>query len=368
MIDNVSKPKKAILIDLIHPRMLKEHAMDRLEELEDLVNTYGGIVVVKKFQKRFAPHPRTYIGTGKVEEILKEGRALGVNLLIVNDVLKPKQIYTVAELLRPAKIEVWDRIDLILKIFAKHAATTEARLEIELASIKHMGPRIFGMGMELSQQAGGIGTIGIGETNTERMKRHLKEKERRVRDKLERYANVRESHRQNRKRQNLKTASIVGYTNAGKTTLLNALTGRREYVANELFATLDTRVGRFWLPKRLQFLLLSDTIGFIKHLPPELVNAFTSTLSEAVESDVLLHVMDASDPKLDAKRSVVNRILEQLGIARKPIINVFTKIDAGAGVDTAHLGREYAWMKPVFVSAEKGAGLDELVERIEEMV
>jgi len=185
---NMNKPlrkTKAILIDIIHPRITKQQSLDRLEELEDLVETYGGIVVVKTHQRRFRPHTKTFIGPGKVQDILREGQELGVTLVIVNNILKSRQIYELQEILRGAKIDVWDRVDLILKIFAKHARTTEARLEIELASIRHMGPRIFGMGMELSRQAGGIGTVGIGEQNTQIMKRHLQTQELKIKEKLQ---------------------------------------------------------------------------------------------------------------------------------------------------------------------------------------
>jgi GTP-binding protein HflX len=358
---------KAILIDLIHPRMLPKHGADRLDELEHLVNTYGGIVVVKKYQKRFAPHPRTFIGPGKIAELGKEGEALGAQLLIVNNVLKPQQSYQIGEMLKPHRVGVWDRIDLILKIFAKHARTTEAKLEIELASIRHMGPRIFGMGMELSRQGGGIGTMGIGETNIERMKRHLREKEHQIREKLERYQQVREGHRKWRTRQHFQTVAIVGYTNAGKTTLLNAITGRKEYAADELFATLDTRVGQLYLPGRGHTVLVSDTIGFIKHLPHELINAFSSTLSEAVEADFLLHVVDASDPHAPQHVSVVNDILIRLGIAERPRLIVLNKSD---GVEPA-ARRQIAYRignghPKVWISAEQGDGLSELVAAVEQ--
>jgi len=358
---------RAILIDLIPPRMRPEQSRERLRELEELVKTYGGIVVVKSYQRRSAPHPRTFIGTGKAAELAEEGKALGATLLLVNDRLKPGQIFHLSDALQPAKIEVWDRIDLILKIFAKHAATTEARLEIELASVRHMGPRIFGMGMELSRQAGGIGTIGIGETNTEIMKRHLREKERKILERLEQYQKVREGHRKNRRRNALSTVSLVGYTNAGKTSLLNALTGRREYVADKLFATLDTRVGELYVPTTGKSILISDTIGFIRQLPPELLHAFRSTLSEVMASDLLLHVVDISDPLAASKIRTVRQILDELGVGGKPCLYVFNKCDS--------------WKKPKdfdgwlvrlaiepgvasFVSASTGEGLDLLTERI----
>jgi GTP-binding protein HflX len=360
--------QKAILVDLIHPHMLKRHAMERLVELEELVNTYGGIVIVKTWQKRFAPHPKTYIGTGKVAMIGEEASKLGARLLIVNAELKSRQVYDLSEMLRPQKVEVWDRIDLILKIFAKHARTTEAKLEIELASVRHMGPRIFGMGMELSRQGGGIGTVGIGETNIERMKRHLKEKERKIKEKLETYQKGRVIQRENRRRHGLKTVSIVGYTNVGKTTLLNALTGRKEYAANKLFATLDTRVGQLYLPSSHSMALLTDTIGFIKDLPPELLNAFASTLSEAVEADLLLHVVDGSDPNFSKHTRVVEEILEHLGVASTPRITVFNKADRLSGAQKGKIDRHLVDQPHFWVSAEKGEGIEKLLEKIDQLL
>lgn len=342
--------------------------MDRMVELEELVNTYGGIVIIKKYQKRFAPHPKTFIGPGKVEELGKEGKKIGAKLVIINDRLKPRQAYEVSEMLRPAGIQVWDRIDLILNIFDKHASTTEAKLEIELASIRHMGPRIFGMGMELLRQAGGIGTRGIGETNTEIMKRHLRERERNIKKKLEKYKKVRATHRSGRKRQNLKTFALVGYTNAGKTTLLNRLTRRKEYAADELFATLDTRVGKCWLPNLEDWALISDTIGFIKHLPPELLNAFASTLSEAVDADFLLHVVDASDEKAHQQLQVVEEILERLYIDKTPRLIVFNKAEGVNKRERDALQARVEELPSVFVSAMTGEGIDGLLEQMETLL
>jgi GTP-binding protein HflX len=357
--------QKAILIDIIHPRMLKQHALERMVELEELVNTYGNIVIVRAWQKRFAPHPKTFIGTGKAEELGQDAKELGANLVVVNAQLKPRQLYDLGEMLRPYKVKVWDRIDLILKIFAKHAKTTEAKLEIELASVRHMGPRIFGMGMELSRQGGGTGTRGIGETNIERMKRHLKEKERRIKQKLEKYKKGRKLVRSGRKRKGLKTVSIVGYTNAGKTTLLNALTGRKEYAADELFATLDTRVGQLYLPGKQSTALLSDTIGFIKDLPPELLNAFSSTLSEAVEADLLLHVVDASDENAYKHISVVREILERLGVAETPTMLVMNKIDQIDEDRRKELTEQFEEEQIHWVSAHKKLGFEDLLSAIE---
>jgi len=322
------KPK-AILIDVIPVDMSKMEAYKRLEELESLVNTYGGIVVVKTIQKRTNPDYATFIGKGKIDEILEIGKEEKAKLLILNNIAKPGQLFNLGEIFRKENIEVWDRIDLILKIFDKHATTSEAKLQIELAKIRHMGPRIFKMGVDLMQQEGARGTRGgPGETNIEIMKRHLRKQEDNIMKKLEHYEVINRGHRERRRRQNLKTVALVGYTNAGKSSLLKALTGKDVYIANELFATLDTRVGRLYIQDQYRELLISDTIGFIQDLPPSLIKAFRSTLSEAIDADLLLHVIDISDPMMHQKIVVVENILDQLGVGNKPKIYVFNKIDA----------------------------------------
>lgn len=364
-----SMTPRAIIIDVIPPRMEKEIADRRLAELEALTKTYGGIIVVKMIQKRSVPDYRTYIGAGKMEEIIALGKDERAEILIVNNLLKPKQMYAIGELLRKHGMVVWDRVDLILKIFQKHATTAEAKLQIKLAAIHHMGPRIFGMGMEMMQQAGGTGTRGgPGETNTEIMKRHLADHERRIKKDLESATRSRAVHRARRNRVGLKTASIVGYTNAGKSSLLNALTNKGAYVANELFATLDTRVSKLWLPSVQQAVLLSDTIGFIQDLPPDLVSAFRSTLDETVDADLLLHVIDASDPFMHEKITEVESILSQLGISDTPKIYVFNKIDNVKRIKKTELAKTYKSFSPTFVSALKGQGLDELTEKIAEKI
>jgi GTP-binding protein HflX len=279
----------------------------------------------------------SFIGSGKLEEIILEAKTTDANILIINNELKPHQTYNINERLRKefedekkratdpstrGKIKkelkdplvAWDRIDVILKIFQKHATTREAQLEIELASIKHMGPRIFGMGMQLSRQGGGIGTRGSGETNIEAMKRHLHKLEDSIKKELEACKKVRHLHRQSRKRKDFKTVGIIGYTNAGKSTLLNSLTKKGAYAADKLFATLDTRIGKMYIePKEPhqqgKEVLISDTIGFIQDLPTHLIKSFQSTLEESIEADILLHVIDISDPRFLQKIEVVNEIL-----------------------------------------------------------
>lgn len=362
----------AILADLVHYSVPKEDAVDRMAELEELVHTFGGVAVVKTIQRRAVPDHRTFIGKGKVEEILTQAKALGVDLLIVNEILKPQQIFNLEEALRPAKVKVWDRVDLILQIFEKHARTAEAKLEIELARLRHMGPRIFNMGAELGRQRGGTGTRGgAGEGNTEAMKRHLREQEKAILAKLAKCQRVRNEHQRNRARHDKKTVALVGYTNAGKTSLLNALGKRKEYAADKLFATLDTRVADVYIPELSGTVLLSDTIGFIQGLPPSLIKAFASTLSEAAHADVLLHVVDAGDPKREDKIVVVRDILASIGLADRPTIMVMNKMDQVKSDGTSSRGDEGFKEKAesgamVFVSAAKKTGLDALKSAIAE--
>lgn len=419
--DNQKKlTPNAILIDIIDPDTPVEEANTRLKELESLVNTFGGIVVVKTIQRKIVPNYENFIGTGKLDEIKEVIKEKKVRLVIINNLLKPRQLFNLNEKLRDLECEAWDRVDLILKIFSKHAQTTEAKLQIELASIKHMGPRIFGMGIELSRQAGAVGLrAGQGESNIEMMKRHLRTQQQNIKTKLKEYEKVRAGHRQRRRRINLKTAALVGYTNAGKSSLLNALTNKGAYVADKLFATLDTRVGKVFIPAEDRGdgqyrggneILISDTIGFIRDLPPDLIEAFKSTLAETIDADLILHVIDLSDPFLEYKIEIVEEILNQLGVGDKPKIYVFNKLDMvrlpenkefkddrdaypsllKAGTDTAqmlgwvekenlekakkahltldrdpdHLAKQYKKYSPVFISAEKKKNLDDLVQKI----
>mgnify|MGYP001579512701 FL=1 len=360
-------PPRAILLDVIPPDMTPNVASRRLTELESLTATYGGITVVKMIQKRSVPDYRTYVGSGKLQELLRIAETERADLLIINNQLKPRQMYELGEILRKQKMAAWDRVDLILKIFQKHATTSEAKLQIKLAAVRHMGPRIFGMGMEMMQQAGGIGTRGIGETNTEIMKRHLSDQERQLKKQLDRVARSRQEHRRSRDRQGFKTASIVGYTNAGKSSLLRALTKKGVYVADELFATLDTRVAKLRLSDE-QTVLLSDTIGFIQDLPPNLISAFRSTLDETIDAELLLHVIDAGDEHIEEKIREVDGILDQLGVGETPRLHVFNKIDLVSNERRAELKNTFADRDPIFVSCINGDGLDSLKRAISKRI
>jgi GTP-binding protein HflX len=368
-----SKPR-AVLIDIVDPDITPADAAIRLAEAKGLTDTYGGLIVVHELQRRSHPDPRTFVGSGKLDELAKLMVEHEAELLIVNGSPKPRQLYEIETKLRATvkrRFEVWDRVDLILKIFAKHARSTEAQLQITLASIGHMGPRIYRMGMDLSGQRGGTGTRGgQGETNTELMKRHLARFRDTVERKLDKQAAGREMQRNRRERDGRKTVSIVGYTNAGKTSLLNALTHKGAYAADQLFATLETSMAQLWLPTLGGEVSLSDTIGFIQDLPPGLIQAFRSTLEETAHADLLLHTIDAGDPRWRDKVRVVDEILAEIGAQDIPQLLVFNKADTVAPAQRKELEKMKTLVENersreiLLVSAKTGDGLQALKDRI----
>jgi len=357
---------KIILIDIINPKTSRTESEARVNELESLVNTYGGFVIVRKIQRRQMPDYKTYIGKGKVEEIVNDAFELKADYVMVNNLLKPQQLYNLErefeQLFRKTKhkVEVWDRVDLILKIFAKHATTKEAKMQIELASLRHLGSRISKMGLELTRQGGGIGTRGAGETNTEKMKRHIASRKNKIKKELDQVEKGQERQRSERKKHGFKTVAIVGYTNAGKSELLKALTKKEVKVKNELFATLDSRVGKLYLPDTQSNCLVSDTIGFIRDLPPDLIHAFHSTLSETINADLLLHVVDVTDPEMKIKMRVVNETLKEIGCEDKEMIYVFNKIDGIKIPNQISIPLKCKDHSPVFISAREKMNLGEL--------
>ena len=357
----------------------REKAKDKMLELENLVTTYGGVVILEHFQNKTVPDYDLYLWEWKLDEIVTQMELKKSNLLILWNILKPHQVYNLNQKLKPIWAKAWDRVDLILKIFERHAKSAESKLQIELAAIKHMWPRIFGMGMELSKQWWWVWTRGKWETNTEIMKRHLRKKEDNIRKELEKFKKVRAQHRQSRLRKWLFTVGIVGYTNAWKSSLLNSLTHKWVLAEDKLFATLWTSVSKLHInydeisediKKNLNLweyvwvdLLLNDTIWFIRELPPKLIEAFSSTLEDSIESKILLHVIDASDPKVHEKVWVVDDILSSIW-ANQEKIYVFNKIDLLEPSELEKLKTDFLDLNPIFISSHKKINFQELKDVI----
>ncbi len=374
------KKSKFLLVSIIPQHISDEQAFIELRELKDLVDTYGGEVDDWVLQRREVHDKGSYIGEGKIKEASRLIKERNIDVVVLNAIVKPGQLYDLKTLFMRKKstIEVWDRVDLILHIFSRHAKTAEAKLQIELAAMRHMGPRIYGMGMVLSRQTGGIGTRGVGETNTELMKRHWRTQIKKVNEKLEKLARERERQLDRRRKIGLKTVSLIGYTNAGKTSLFNKLTKKSKLAEDALFATLDSSVGRLALSSRstrqhlvsqYNEVLLSDTIGFIRNLPADLIEAFKSTLMESIHADLLVHVIDCTDENVHAKIGVVERVLRDLGLDNKEKMYVFNKIDIGLSVNTKEILLErYARFSPQFISVKTGEGIISLCDAIESVL
>lgn len=362
---NIKHTLRVLPIHIINSRLNKEQSVFIGEELESLISTLGGEIIDRVIQKLDRPNNATYIGQGKIQEVSQIAKEKTVDVVVLGTMAKPRQIHALKTLLQKdnPKIEVWDRVDLILHIFEKHASTMEAKLQIELARMRYMGPRIYGMGFVMSQQGGGIGTLGVGETNTELMKRHWRDETKRVSDQLAKISNNRALRLERRKRTGYKTISIVGYTNAGKSSLFNLLCGKKTLVGNALFATLDSSVGKLYIPALKSEILITDTIGFIRNLPPHLIDAFKSTLMESIHADILLHVIDISDPEIETKIDVVSNILRGLGRNPSDDIYVFNKIDA-IDFHKEELLEKYSAHSPLFISAKTGKGIETTKEII----
>ena len=355
---------KVVLVGLNSPVLKKEENADEdtMEELSALVETAGGETVGIVLQNRPSPDPRTFIGEGKVAEVQLYCENTGATMVIFDNDLSPSQMRVLTELLG---VQVLDRCGLILDIFAQRAKTKEGRLQVELAQYQYLLPRLTGMWTHLERQAGTsgkgpIGSKGPGETQLETDRRHIRRKIDKLREDLEEVRRVRSTQRQRRQKNEIPVVAIVGYTNAGKSTLLNHLTGAGIPANNRLFDTLDTTSRLLTVSDTLD-VVISDTVGFIRKLPHQLVEAFKATLEELEYADLLLHVIDVSNPEWQQQAAVVENLIRELGAGELPRIDVFNKSDRLPAGEIMPHGQDICSL-----SAKTGEGVDKLLEMIGE--
>ena len=328
-------------------------ADEALREFEALAGSAGAVVVARQTGRRRRPDPRTYLGGGKVDELREAMQAHGADLVLINHALSPVQERNLEHALQ---CRVLDRTGLILDIFAQRARSHEGKLQVELAQLRHLASRLVRGWSHLERQKGGIGLRGPGETQLELDRRMLGTRIRQLEKRLARVRQQRDQGRKARRQQDLPAVSLVGYTNAGKSTLFNRVAASGVYAADQLFATLDTTLRRIELPGG-EAAVIADTVGFIRDLPPQLVAAFRSTLEEVVEAELLVHIIDAADPIREENAREVEAVLEALGADEVPQLRVYNKIDArgvAPRIDRDDDGRPVA----VWLSAATGAGLD----------
>ena len=330
---------------------------DSLDELNELAETAGAVAVGRLIQKREAVHAGTYIGKGKIADLKEMAEQNQADAIVCDDELSPAQITNLQEMLQT---KVIDRTVLILDIFAKHAKTSEGKLQVELAQLRYRSSRLAGLGKSLSRLGGGIGTRGPGEKKLEMDRRLIRERIAVLNRRLTEVVQNRDTMRKQRSRAQIPVVAIVGYTNAGKSTLLNVLTGAQVLEENKLFATLDPTT-RILTMENGQRFLFTDTVGFINKLPHPLIRAFQSTLEEAKYADIILHVADASNPKLDLQCDVVYDTLHKLGVENKKIITAFNKMDCLRESDCQRL-RDDRSDAVVHISAKYGRGITELLQ------
>jgi GTP-binding protein HflX len=350
--------QKAVLVSMAKDKSELYACESSLAELERLLDTAGGETFCKVIQVRDSYDPRTCIGKGKIAEVKDICIKNDINLVIFDFELSPSQIRNIEE---DVGVEVIDRTMLILDIFAMHAVSGEGKMQVELAQLRYTAPRLTGKGVELSRQEGRIGSRGPGESKLESDRRYIKRRISAIEDMIAEMDKNRATMRASRDRSGLPKIAIVGYTNAGKSTLLNCLTGAGVLAQDKLFATLDPTTRRLSLPEG-EVVLLTDTVGLIRNLPHHLVKAFKSTLDEAVYADILMIVVDASDEECEEQLLVTKQLLSELNAVDKPIIYVYNKCDACKEKPKCADGDF------VFVSAKDGEGIDALVSLVEKTV
>ena len=352
-------PERAVIAAVRLPRQRRWEVEESVEELRGLAVAAGATVLQTVTQEREAPTPSLYFGRGKVEEIAAAARDLGANLFISDDPLSPIQERNLSQAIG---VKVIDRTALILDIFAQRARTAEGKLQVELAQLTYLLPRLVGQWTHLERLGGGIGTRGPGETQLESDRRVIRRRVMQIQRDLEHVQTHRRLQREGRRRAGLPVVALVGYTNAGKTTLLNRLSGARLTAADSLFVTLDPAARLVNHGPHRPF-ILTDTVGFIRKLPHELVAAFRATLEELQVADVLVHVVDASHPLVEEHMEAVDRILDELEVAGRPTVVALNKVDrmeAGRGLDAQVARRD-----GVAISAASGQGVPELLKAID---
>jgi len=374
--ETAHKPEDAGIVSGVHPEGCEETAKEYLEELEFLVSTAGGVTKGIFTQKLAYPDRATFVGSGKLDEIKEYIKAEEIDMVVFDDELSPSQLRNIEKYF---EIKVLDRSNLILDIFAKHAQTAQAKTQVELAQLQYLLPRLTRMWTHLERQRGGIGMRGPGESQIESDRRMILNKISLLKDRLKQIDRQNETQRKNRGE--MIRVALVGYTNVGKSTIMNMISKSEVLIENKLFATLDTTVRKVVIDN-LPF-LLSDTVGFIRKLPHHLVECFKSTLDEVREADVLIHVVDISHPYFEDQLIAVNETLKDIGAVDKPIITVFNKIDAyKPAIETDEDGEEIkitlddfrnSWMAKnadpaIFISATDKINVEELKDKLYEVI
>lgn len=358
---------RVLLVGLMTSDMNSRRFQDGLAEVGRLVETAGGEVLQVLRQKRDRPHPQTVVGEGKVQEVALAAQTVGANLVVFDRDLSPAQV---RNLEMQIGVRVVDRTEVILDIFAQRAQSGAGKLQVELAQLEYMLPRLSGRGRAMSRLGGGIGTRGPGETKLETERRAIQRRISRLQQEVDQLQAHRSRLRQQRQHQEVPSIAIVGYTNAGKSTLLNALTNAEVYTADQLFATLDPTTRRLVLKPTESNepipIVMTDTVGFIHELPPSLVDAFRATLEEVTEADALLHVVDLSHPAWQSQIRSVMTILAQMPITPGPALLAFNKIDQADGETLAFASEEYP--QAIFISAGERLGLETLRQRLAQLV
>ena len=351
---------RAILVSLIIGPSTASSADERAEEAARLVESAGAVVAAAMRARRDRPDAKTYVGSGKVDEIRDAAREHGAEMVVFDSALSAAQVRNLERALSedgPAML-VYDRTDLILNIFAQRAQSHEGKMQVELARLEHLSTRLVRGWTHLERQRGGLGkTGGPGEKQIELDRRLIGERVKKLKEKIRRLSRTRQTQRAGRMRSGVLRVALVGYTNAGKSTLFNRLARSDAYVADQLFATLDTTTRKLWLAEGAQ-IALSDTVGFIRDLPHSLVDAFRATLEETAQADLLLHVVDAANPQRDEQVDAVNAVLEEIGAGDVPQVMVWNKLDRIPALEPEVVRDAYGKILNIKVSAATGAGID----------